>query len=114
LDSTFSGAHLDLSNFDHVRFARSAPSGAASIVRSEVVNRGHAPPAGVDDLALPTEQVSFAVIAFDAVHFPGRIRPGSLTGCTFPLCVLPTAFRGDALVAGHNTLSRCLWSDEPE
>jgi hypothetical protein len=113
LDSTFSGARLDLSNFDHVRFTRSASPTAASIVRGDMVNRDHAPPAGVDDLALPTDQVSFAGIAFDGVHFRGWIRPEWFSGCTFTRCVFPTALRGETLVAGHNTLSRCLWSDEP-
>jgi len=116
LDSTFAGAFLDLSNFDHVRFTRSAgPSNstAAAIVRSDVVNRDHAPPAGVDDLALPTDQVSFTGIAFDGVHFRGWIRPEWFSGCTFTRCVFPAALRGEMLAAGHNTLSRCLWSDEP-
>src|SRR5882724_4507002 len=113
LDSTFSGALLDLSNFDHVRFTRSAIPAAASIVRSDVVNRDHAPPAGVDDLALPTDQVSFTGIAFEGVHFRGWVRPEWFRGCTFTRCVFPVALRGEALAAGHNTLSRCLWSDEP-
>jgi uncharacterized protein YjbI with pentapeptide repeats len=114
LDSTLSGAGLDLSNFDHVRFARSPRATVpAAIVRSEVVNRGHAPPAGVDDLAAPTEQVSFTGIAFESVHFRGWIRPEWFAGCTFTRCVLPTALRREALAAGHNTITGCFWADEP-
>jgi uncharacterized protein YjbI with pentapeptide repeats len=114
LDSTFSGAGLDLSNFDHVRFARSPHATVrAAVVRSDVVNHGHAPPAGVDDLAAPTDQVSFVGIAFEGVHFRGWIRPEWFAGCTFSRCVLPTALRREALAAGHNTVAGCLWADEP-
>jgi uncharacterized protein YjbI with pentapeptide repeats len=114
VDSVFSGADLDLSNFDHVRFARSGPAALpAAIVRSDVVNHGQAPPAGVDDLAGPTEQVSFTGIAFESVHFRGWIRPEWFAGCTFTRCVLPTALRREALAAGHNTVNGCLWGGEP-
>jgi len=114
LDSTLSGAGLDLSNFDHVRFARSPRATVpAAIVRSDVVNRGHAPPAGVDDLALPTDQVRFDGIAFEAVHFRGWIRPEWFAGCTFTRCILPTALRREALTVGHNTVAGCSWADEP-
>lgn len=112
LDSAFSGATLDLSNVDHVRFARS-PHGAASIAGSVVINRDQAPPAGVDDLALPAEQVRFEGVAFEGVHFRGWIRPEWFAGCTFTRCVFPLALRREALAAGHNAVSGGLWADEP-
>ncbi len=112
LDSAFSGATLDLSNFDHVRFAHS-PRGAAAIADGEVINRGQAPPAGVDDLALPAEQVRFEGVAFSGVHFRGWIRPEWFAGCTFTRCVFPLSLRREALAAGHNAVHGGVWSDEP-
>jgi uncharacterized protein YjbI with pentapeptide repeats len=123
VDSRFTGSDLDLSNCNRVRFARSGhPAGPApaapqalpaEIVLSAIVNRGHPPPPGIDDLAAPTDQVSFTGIAFDGVHFRGWIRPEWFSNCTFTRCVFPTALTREALAAGHNALAGCLWSDEP-
>jgi uncharacterized protein YjbI with pentapeptide repeats len=114
VDSTLSGADLDVSNFNLVRFERSPQAKAApAILRSDIVNRGQAPPAGVDDLAAPTDQVRFTGIVFDGVHFRGWIRPEWFSGCTFTRCLFPTALNRQALAAGHNTVNGCLWGDEP-
>jgi uncharacterized protein YjbI with pentapeptide repeats len=114
VDSTLSGADLDVSNFNLVRFDRSPQAKAApAILRSDIVNRDQAPPAGVDDLAAPTDQVRFTGIAFDGVHFRGWIRPEWFSGCTFTRCVFPAALPRQALAAGHNTVTGCLWGDEP-
>ncbi|HTQ80464.1 MAG TPA: hypothetical protein VMM92_10745, partial [Thermoanaerobaculia bacterium] len=113
VDAMFSGASLDVSNFDHVRFLRSGPRAAATIVLSDIVNRGAPPPAGVDDLSAPTDQVSFEGVAFEGVHFRGWIRPEWFRGCSFTRSVLPRSLSPEALAAGHNTVTGCLWSDEP-
>ena len=114
IDSTLSGADLDLSNFNLVRFARSPQAKTApAILRSDIVNRDQAPPAGVDDLAAPTDQVRFTGIVFDGVHFRGWIRPEWFSGCTFTRCVFPVALPRQALAAGHNTVTGCLWGAEP-
>jgi uncharacterized protein YjbI with pentapeptide repeats len=114
VDSTLTGAVLDLSNFNLVHFSRS-PHGVvpAAILRSDIVNRGAPPPAGVDDLAAPTDQVRFTGIAFEGVHFRGWIRPEWFAGCTFTRCVFPAALTRQALAAGHNVVNGCLWGDEP-
>ena len=78
-----------------------------------MINRDQAPPAGVDDLALPAEQVRFEGVAFSSVHFRGWIRPEWFAGCTFTRCVFPTALHREALAAGHNAISGGSWADEP-
>jgi uncharacterized protein YjbI with pentapeptide repeats len=114
VDSTLTGTDLDVSNFNLVRFDRSPQAKAPpAILRSDIVNRGQAPPSGVDDLAAPTDQVRFTGIAFDGVHFRGWIRPEWFSGCTFTRCVFPAALPRQALAAGHNTVTGCLWGDEP-
>ena len=114
VDSTLTGAALDLSNFNLVRFSRSPHAAVpAAILRSDIVNRGEPPPAGVDDLAAPTDQVRFTGIAFEGVHFRGWIRPEWFAGCTFTRCVFPAALNRQALAAGHNVVNGCLWGDEP-
>jgi len=114
VDSTLTGAALDLSNFNLVRFSRSPHAAVpAAILRSDIVNRGAPPPAGVDDLAAPTDQVRFTGIAFEGVHFRGWIRPEWFAGCSFTRCVFPAALNQQALAAGHNAVAGCLWGDEP-
>jgi uncharacterized protein YjbI with pentapeptide repeats len=114
VDSTVSGAELNISNFNFVRFSRSPQAKAApAILRSDILNREVAPPSGVDDLAVPTDQVRFTGIAFEGVHFRGWIRPEWFSGCTFTRCVFPAALPRQALAAGHNTVTGCLWGDEP-